>query len=48
MTTNIDRELADNELGDEKLEQVAGGVHEAKAGSWLGTNKSVTNIPPAK
>ena len=43
MITNFNRELAANELRDEELEQVVGGVHEAKAGSWLGANKSVTN-----
>jgi hypothetical protein len=38
-----DRELSETELG-----QITGGVHEAKAGSWLGTNKSVVDIPPPK
>jgi hypothetical protein len=43
MNTNTDRELTQAEL-----EHVAGGVHEAKAGSCLGTNKSVLNDPPTK
>jgi len=34
-----------NELRDEELDHVVGGT-EAKAGSWLGTNKSVTSDPP--